>query len=135
MAELRPGLYEALITEELQHDLRHVDEDLRMASGLEAADAANGFAWHVSHVIERAVAGLSEKQRVEIGGRVARQVLEHVAELTGGSPEDLPTEPFSVLRGVYQRRPPDSEPDSLAQPLIPLLDTTLLTNAPGEPTL
>jgi hypothetical protein len=30
-------------------------------------------------------------------------------------------------------RLPDGRPDDIAAPMIPLLDTTLLTNAPGEP--
>ena len=33
------------------------------------------------------------------------------------------------------RRRPDGRPDEVGEPLIPLLDTTLLTNAPGEPSL
>ena len=54
--------------------------------------------------------------------------------MTGGSLADLPTEPISVLRGIYQRHP-DGRPAALAQPLTPLIDTTLLTNPPGEPNL
>jgi HKD family nuclease len=37
-----------------------------------------------------------------------------------------------VLHSVVGRLP-DGRPESIAEPLIPLLDTTLLTNAPGEP--
>ncbi len=33
------------------------------------------------------------------------------------------------------RRLPDGRPEEIDEPLIPLLDTTLLTNAPGEPNL
>ena len=47
---------------------------------------------------------------------------------------DRPVEPLTVLQAVLGRRP-DGSPDEIAAPLIPLLDTTLLTNAPGEPTL
>ena len=39
-----------------------------------------------------------------------------------------------MLHAVLGRRP-DGSVDSIAEPLIPLLDTTLLTNAPGEPSL
>ena len=46
----------------------------------------------------------------------------------------LPVDPASVLHAVLRRRP-DGSPAELEGPLIPLLDTTLLTNAPGEPTL
>ena len=37
-----------------------------------------------------------------------------------------------VLRSIVGHLP-DGRPESIAEPLIPLLDTTLLTNAPGEP--
>lgn len=39
-----------------------------------------------------------------------------------------------MLHAVLGRRP-DGTPDAIAEPLTPLLDTTLLTNAPGEPNL
>ena len=45
---------------------------------------------------------------------------------------DAPLEPGTVLRAVLGRTP-DGRPETLPEPLIPLLDTTLLTNAPGEP--
>jgi hypothetical protein len=41
-------------------------------------------------------------------------------------------EPGTVLHAILQRRP-DGTPQPITEPLIPLLDTTLLTNAPGEP--
>lgn len=50
------------------------------------------------------------------------------ADLAG----ERPVEPGSVLRSITARRP-DGTPDVIDEPLIPLLDTTLLTNAPGEP--
>jgi hypothetical protein len=46
--------------------------------------------------------------------------------------EEQPAEPARLLtavRGVT----PGGQPEGIAPPLIPLLDTTLLTNAPGEP--
>ena len=39
-----------------------------------------------------------------------------------------------MLHAILRRRP-DGRPQAIAEPLIPLLDTTLLTNAPGEPSL
>ena len=41
-------------------------------------------------------------------------------------------DPASVLRAI-RRQLPDGRPQEIPKPLIPLLDTTLLTNAPGEP--
>ncbi len=43
-------------------------------------------------------------------------------------------DPGTVLRAVL-KRDPDGSPQHSAQPLISLLDTTLLTNSPGEPNL
>ena len=37
-----------------------------------------------------------------------------------------------MLRAMLGRLP-DGDPEVIDAPLIPLLDTTLLTNAPGEP--
>src|SRR5690606_16241553 len=43
-------------------------------------------------------------------------------------------EPGTVLHAIL-RRLPDGTPAPVEEPLTPLLDTTLLTNAPGEPNL
>ena len=47
---------------------------------------------------------------------------------------DVPLDPARVLSAILRRRP-DGSPDVLETPLTPLLDTTLLTNSPGEPAL
>ncbi len=49
-----------------------------------------------------------------------------------GMKADAPIEPGSVLHAVLAHMP-DGTPETIPEPLIPLLDTTLLTNAPGEP--
>ena len=46
--------------------------------------------------------------------------------------DEAPVETADVLRAVVSLQP-DGSRELLAEPLIPLLDTTLLTNAPGEP--
>ena len=45
---------------------------------------------------------------------------------------DEPVDPGQVLVALLRRRP-DGRPDPIARPLTPLLDTTVFTNAPGEP--
>jgi superfamily II DNA or RNA helicase len=47
---------------------------------------------------------------------------------------DRPDPAAEVLRAVYGRRP-DGTPEPIVEPLIPLLDSTLLTNSPDEPAL
>ena len=65
---------------------------------------------------------------------MARALLDRLGELVEVDPSDAPVDPATVLHAILGRRP-DGSPESIAQPLIPLLDTTLLTNAPGEPNL
>ena len=47
---------------------------------------------------------------------------------------DIPQRPPRVLHAV-QARHPDGSPRPIRSPLTPLLDTTVLTNAPGEPAI
>jgi HKD family nuclease len=66
--------------------------------------------------------------------QVARDLLQRLGELVATDPSELPVDPAQVLHAIRQRRL-DGTPQPIEQPLIPLLDTTLLTNAPGEPGL
>ena len=135
MAELGPGLYELLITEALRAQLDDLTERLPVDERpLGGGDAADRIAWHVSRQVERALLDVSDEERVRVGVSVARALLDRLGELTEPDPAARPIEPAAVLRAV-RRRNPDGSPASMAVPLIPLLDTTLLTHASGEPTL
>ncbi|MDP8909150.1 MAG: DUF3427 domain-containing protein, partial [Chloroflexota bacterium] len=135
MQEPAPGLYEALITEGLKAALDDLDARLLPRSRpLRAAEAPNRIAWHLSRQIELALSDLSESERVETGIRIARELLERLAEVVVVDPTATPVDPATVLHAILRRRP-DGEAAEIDEPLIPLLDTTLLTNAPGEPTL
>jgi hypothetical protein len=130
-----PGLYEALITEGLEAALDGLDPKLLARSRpLRAAETPNRIAWHLSRQMELALADVGEAKRVEIGLRIARELFERLSAFVVVDPEAVPVDPATVLHAVL-RRQPDGEPAELDEPLIPLLDTTLLTNAPGEPTL
>jgi HKD family nuclease len=88
----------------------------------------------VSRQVERALLNVSDGDRARVGVRVARALLDRPGELVATDRSGLPVEPAAVLQAV-RRRNPDGTPAQMGVPLIPLLDTTLLTNAPGEPTL
>ena len=133
--ELVPGLYEVLVTEGLQARLVAIAEALPVEErALQAAEAPDRIAWHLSHEIERALADVSDDQRAEVGIRVARALLDRLGELVTVDSSSAPIDPATVLHAILRRRP-DGSPDAVAGPVIPLLDTTLLTNAPGEPNL
>jgi len=136
---LPPGLYEVLVTEVLAEQLAQIEDRLVVCAGeVRAAEVADRVALHLGRVIERAIDGAPEDQRVEVAIAVARDLVARLDELVSARARSLdlaperPVEPGSVLRSITVRRP-DGTPDVIAEPLIPLLDTTLLTNAPGEP--
>jgi superfamily II DNA or RNA helicase/HKD family nuclease len=133
--ELGPGLFETLVTEGLRAQLEAIDERLvPQQQALRSAEAPDRIAWHLSRQIQRALADVSDDDRVAVGVEVARDLLQRLGELVTTDPQERPVDPAEVLTAILRRRP-DGTPHPIPQPLIPLLDTTLLTNAPGEPSL
>lgn len=136
---LPPGLYEVLVTEVLAERLADIEGRLvARTDEVRSAEVADRVALHVSRVVERAIAGVGDEDRVDVAIAVARDLVARLDELVAARarPPDVlperPVEPGEVLRSITARRP-DGTPDEITEPLIPLLDTTLLTNAPGEP--
>jgi superfamily II DNA or RNA helicase/HKD family nuclease len=135
VSEDRRGLYETLVTEALRASLR--DLDARLApdeTDLRAAEAADRTALHLSQIVRRAVAALPDDQTVAGGVALSQKLVQVVSEMVSEADvaNDAPVDPGRVLRAIRARRPDGSE-EEIAGPMIPLLDTTLLTNAPGEP--
>ncbi len=137
MPTLPPGLYESLVDEALAERLEALDGAHRAGrTGLRAAEAADRIALHVSRVVERALEMVPEERRTEIGIPLARTLIEGIVDRLGLEAllADRPLEPGEILRSVTPVRP-DGTPAPLEGPLIPLLDSALLTNAPGEPSV
>ncbi|MGK3971479.1 DUF3427 domain-containing protein [Sorangium sp. So ce118] len=135
MAASGRGLYEILITEAVASGLRDLDASLEARTGaLRPAEAADRVALHLSRIVQRTIAGVPDAERVRVGVGLARRIIEQIEEVIVGAEvrPDAPVEPATVLRAIAQRQP-DGRPETIPEPLIPLLDTTLLTNAPGEP--
>ena len=95
------------------------------------AEAGDRLALFPARVVE-AVDGLPERDRVKQGLSLARALVATLASELGKTKAAREparrTDPLALLA-----RQPDGSPETLGAPLIPLLDTTLLTNAPGEP--
>ncbi len=135
MEELAPGLYEVLVTEGLKARLAALSDALPTEQrALHAEEAPDRIGWHLSREIERALSDVGEADRARVGIEVARALLDRLGELVEVDPSVAPVDPATVLHAILGRRP-DGSPEPVVQPLIPLLDTTLLTNAPGEPNL
>jgi superfamily II DNA or RNA helicase/HKD family nuclease len=135
VAEPVPGLYETLLTEGLKAQIEEVGGRLpAQVRPLRAAEAPDRIAMHLRMQIELALAELSEEDSVQVGVRIARALLNRLGELVTVDNAGVPADPAAVLHAILRLRP-DGSAAEIAEPLIPLLDTTLLTNAPGEPTL
>lgn len=125
------GLYETLVTTILAKLLAELRAPLTAVSQpLRPAEAADRIALHVKRVVQKALDDIPEPNRVTSGIELVERMLQHVGVIR---PEFL-AEALSgdVLRAIVGRLPDGSE-EVIASPLIPLLDTALLTNAPGEP--
>jgi superfamily II DNA or RNA helicase/HKD family nuclease len=129
------GLYEVLITETLDAQLRDLGDRLdARRDGLRSAEAADRVALHLARVIQRVVASVEDRERVGVSIALARRLITEIEASIGDADAlpERPIEPGAVLHAITGRRP-DGSAESIPEPLIPLLDTTLLTNAPGEP--
>jgi hypothetical protein len=127
-------LYEELITEDLAARLRALDDRLEPRTDeLRGAEAGDRIAHHLAGLIHRAITSLRDEERVKVGIALARSLVSEIeANVKVDLALDAPVEPGTVLRAILGRQP-DGRSESISEPLIPLLDTALLTNAPGEP--
>lgn len=132
-----PGLYEHLIAESEEALLRRIGDDQSLAlrrEPLRDAEAGDRLALYFSRVLRASVDGLGDRERAQRGLELVRGL---IASLAGLLDDDdwLASQPVlaETLLTAILRRSPDGSSQPLESPLIPLLDTTLLTNAPGEP--
>jgi len=131
------GLYEALLTARVQQLLDQLPEDQLMAdvANLVNAEASDRVSRHISRLLAQAIEAIPESHRAQSAVQLAADVLGHLQTLVGSSFDlrsEVPLDPGQVLQAILRRRP-DGTADILERPLTPLLDTTVLTNAPGEP--
>src|SRR5690606_27515821 len=100
---------------------------------LHPEEAADRIAFHLAALVRRSVSALDSRQRTEVGLRLAREITQLLASSGKGvDASDLASTQGKVLHAISSLRP-DVALESISLPASPLLDTTLLTNAPGEP--
>jgi superfamily II DNA or RNA helicase len=134
---LKPGLHEALLTRGLEALLAEIPGEALIAevAELRDAEASDRISRHLAGLIARAIERAPEGHRSDEAIRIAVALTERLQTVGdgGGAPRsDVPVDPGRVLVALLRRRP-DGRPDPIARPLTPLLDTTVFTNAPGEP--
>jgi superfamily II DNA or RNA helicase/HKD family nuclease len=135
-AELPPGLYDDLITVALAELIEGLDESSRAQRfELGFGDASSRLAGHVGQVVSMVLASLGDDGRVETGVSLVRDLLVVLAHHAPDALHELHVaEPAAVLAAIEPRQP-DGSYRPIERPLTSLHDTTLLVNAPGEPTI
>jgi len=133
---VRKGLYEALSTEVLEELLAQLDPGLEVRRApLRDEEAGDRLALHFGRILRRAVESLPANERAKRGVVVLRSLVEQLAAALDEydpQPEAPVERRDNMLVSIVGRRP-DGSLDDVEKPLTPLLDTTLLTNSPGEP--
>jgi hypothetical protein len=134
MPSLPRGLYEELITEALEARLTKVQLHTRRRP-LHVAEAADRLSLHLARVVKHALACLKDKDRVSEGIELARKIIDLVETAIPDSEAgpQRPTSASDPILDALLALQPDGTPETIPSPLTPLLDTTLLTNAPHEP--
>ncbi len=134
---LRPGLHEALLTRRLEELLKQIVDGPLVAdvAELRDAEASDRVSRHLAGIVARAIDRAPEGKRSDEAIRIAVELIRCLRALTDGKGDldsDEPLDPARVLVALLQRLP-DGRPQAIERPLTPLLDTTVFTNAPGEP--
>jgi superfamily II DNA or RNA helicase len=135
---LRPGLHEALLTRRLEELLRQLPDATTLLADvaeLRDAEASDRISRHIAGVLARAIDQAPEGKRSDEAVRIAAALIRRLEALMDGKRDlsgDEPVEPARVLVALLKRLP-DGRPQPIERPLTPLLDTTVFTNAPGEP--
>ncbi len=135
MEDLAAGLYEVLVTKALNQRLGQEAGTVSIKQRrLHAAETPDRVAWHLGREIERALNDVPDAERARIGIEVAQALIGRLGEMIEIDGAAVPVDPGTVLEAILRRRL-DGSAETMSGPLIPLFDTTLLTNAPGEPNL
>ncbi|MFA7542058.1 MAG: DUF3427 domain-containing protein, partial [Lysobacterales bacterium] len=134
MPGLPRGLYEKLITERLEQELQTLDSSRHAKrTALHPEEAPDRIALHLATLVRRTVRALDGRQRREIGVRLAREITQLLADAGNAvATDDMPSPAADVLQAIATLQI-DGSINEIQLPATPLLDTTLLTNAPGEP--
>jgi superfamily II DNA or RNA helicase/HKD family nuclease len=125
------GLYELLLTKALAELLTQLPDSLEpLSEPLRSAEVADRISLHLGREVQKALEDVPEAERVKAGVDLVDRLLQQIG---ANRAEPLAEALTGTLLRAISGRLPDGSREVIPQPLIPLLDTVLLTNAPGEP--
>ena len=137
---LRPGLYDALVSERIAEELEDVAEELRKLQALDSGDSAEHFARHLQPVLLKALRAASKgktKPRRCRGSAtdLANRILETAANTVPDafSAGSRLTSEDRRLAAVGYGRLPDGTVAFPMEPEISVAQSALLVNARDQP--
>lgn len=131
------GLYERLITEGLRDRLLQFDPAKVRTDRkpVDKAEASATLARHVERLLERALAGLPDEDRLARQAELVNGLIEMLQSEDQGR-EDLVAIPPEELRAIQAASTDGiAQPQDIRAPLVPLSASDLLVNGRGEPGL
>ena len=135
MAKLARGIFEDLITNSIHTALGELGTaHSPILTDLHSSEAADRFAWHLNKIIKKAIEGINQDERIRIGSDLANDLIRKVSDHATFGADDALIHSAKLLKSINKLLP-DGRPEEIPSPLVPLLDSTLLTNAKGEPSL
>ena len=144
MNPITRGIYETILTEALDKELAALAAGLRESrEKLRPAEAADRLSLHIARIVRRLIEKVDEKDRIAIGVKLTRSLINSIGKIAQARLPKLfdvtdraerPVSAGELLRSIAQVLP-DGSTEEIRPPKIPLLDTAILTNAPGEPSV
>jgi superfamily II DNA or RNA helicase len=137
MARLPPGIYEQLITHELDEELRLLEPELLRRASLNPADAHDVLARHVAALTRRALRAVADRtdqretlaHEIALANRIAAAIAEVSQEVSDG--DQVTTAAEELLTAILSRR----EALAPVRPATPLWTSALLVNGRGQPSI
>ncbi len=137
MAELTPGIYERLVTSQLQLRLAELDASLVERGPLDPADAHEILARHVAALTRRALRSVPGDDAAALAGQVAlaNQIAEAIISLAPdvATEDDLVAETRDLLQAIATPRDVPAPVRFPTRPEVPLSISALLVNGRDQP--
>ncbi|WP_394365613.1 DUF3427 domain-containing protein [Streptomyces sasae] len=129
-----PGVYEELVTQRMQEQLKQLS-----AAGWKAIDdevseesSPHVLARHISRAIGRRLSQLPQDKRVAVANQIIKSLASEAADLETTDVVELIADGPRQLLALAEREAPGVY---AIRPLTPLSETALITNSPEDPSL
>ena len=133
---IETGVYEDLITNGLRIELSKAPSSLVASEEtIDDAELPNVLNRHLSKILLRSLQSFNSEEIRALGPKLVNEVLKKAQAMTGEEYEDDEISNEPKLLAEISAKLPNGEVQRTDRPLIPISETTFLTNAKGEPNL